>query len=292
MKMFDDSTGSKPLCRVFGVRHLSAAAAHHLHAVLDDMQPTAVLVEGPADATDLVKHFVHKDTKPPVAILAYTKQRPVRSILYPLASYSPEWVALTWGVRNKATVRFIDLPASVFLELHHAAPAAVDEKPAQPQASEHTVAYLDDPWQEIARLSGDPDHETWWERHFEHTDDPASYVRQIFEFGRGLRDLKALQEHDENLVREAYMRRSIRAVLDEGHKPERVLVVCGAFHTPALTADLPALTDPELKKLPKADSSLTPDAVQLLPAQLAIRLRRRQPRAGLLPAPLRRTPRR
>src|SRR3954468_22732375 len=106
------------LCRVFGVRHLSPSAAHHLHAVLDALKPTAVLVEGPADATEHVKHFAHKDTKPPLAVLAYTRERPVRSILYPLASYSPEWAALSWGVRNKADVRFIDLPASVFLELH------------------------------------------------------------------------------------------------------------------------------------------------------------------------------
>ena len=132
------------------------------------MKPTAVLVEGPADATELVKHFAHKETRPPVAILAYTRQRPVRSILYPLASYSPEWVALSWGMRNKADVRFIDLPASVFLELHHAAPPDLEEEPApqaqppaaaaKPQASDHTLAYLDDPWEEIARISGDPDY--------------------------------------------------------------------------------------------------------------------------------------
>ena len=110
------------LCRIFGVRHLSPAAAHHLHAVLEEVKPTAVLVEGPSDATEHIKHLVHKDTRPPLALLAYTRQRPVRSILYPLASYSPEWVALTWGTRNKADVRFIDLPASVFLEMHHAPP--------------------------------------------------------------------------------------------------------------------------------------------------------------------------
>src|SRR5271169_1145846 len=75
----------RPLARIFGVRHLSPAAAHHLHAVLDEMRPTAVLVEGPADATDHIKHLVHKDSRPPVALLAYTRERPVRSILYPLA---------------------------------------------------------------------------------------------------------------------------------------------------------------------------------------------------------------
>jgi Family of unknown function (DUF5682) len=263
-----------PLCRVFGVRHLSPAAAFHLHAILDELKPTAVLVEGPADATDQLKHLIHKDTRPPLAILAYTMQRPVRSILYPLASYSPEWVALTWGLRNKAETRCIDLPAAVFLEMHHLPPVdeeineqtQEDGQQQQPQpevpstrrpASEHTLAYLDDPWTAIARLSGDPDHETWWERHFEHTTDPISYAHQIHEFGRGLRGLRELKPEDENLIREAYMRRCIREVLAKGHKPDRVLVVCGAFHSSALRADLPPMSDKELKALPTAKCSLT-----------------------------------
>src|SRR5262249_11706967 len=98
-------SGAQPLACIFGVRHLSSAAAHHLHAVLDELKPSVVLVEGPADATDQIKHLVHKEMRPPLALLAYTRERPVRSILYPLAAYSPEWVALTWAVRNKAEVR-------------------------------------------------------------------------------------------------------------------------------------------------------------------------------------------
>jgi hypothetical protein len=269
----------QPLCHIFGVRHLSPAAAYHLERVLDDLRPTAVLVEGPSDATEQIKHLVHKDTRPPLALLAYTRERPVRSIIYPLAEYSPEWVALTWGMRNcpRAT-RFIDLPAAVFLELHKVTepeateaaapdgaerqsgplPATAPAKPQRPrQVSEHTRAYLDDPYEAIARLAGDPDHETWWERHFEHTTEPAAYVHQIFELGRGLRELRPLGETDENLIREAYMRRCVREVLAQGHKPERVLVVCGAFHAPALTHELPAMDDRELKKLPRVETSLT-----------------------------------
>jgi hypothetical protein len=255
-----------PLCRVFGVRHLSPAAALHLEAVLEAVQPTAVLVEGPADATDQLKHLVHKTTQPPIAILAYTRERPGRSILYPLASYSPEWIALTWGLRTKADTRFIDLPASVFLQIHelpHDEEESTDgqqpETPPQPlhEVSEHTRAYLDDPWTAIALLSGDPDHETWWERHFEHTAEPLAYVHAIHEFGRGLRGLRELKAHDENLVREAHMRRLICETLQKGHKPERVLVICGAFHASALREDLPAMTDQELKALPRVDCSLT-----------------------------------
>jgi hypothetical protein len=257
------SPASRPLARVFGVRHLSPAAAHHLTVLLDALRPTAVLVEGPADAIDQIKHLAHKHTQPPLALLAYTQERPVRSILYPLAEYSPEWVALTWGIRHRADVRFIDLPAAVFLQLHQ-----LQEKPpkddadtskgdAGKQVGQHTRAYLDDPWEAIARLTGDPDHETWWERHFEHTTDPAAYVRSIFEFGRGLRDWRDLPDDDENLLREAYMRRSIHEILAKGHEPEQVLVVCGAFHAPALTADLAPMSDKELKALPHRPASLT-----------------------------------
>lgn len=263
--LFPAADGTTPLARIHGVRHLSPAGAIHLRTVLDALKPTAVLVEGPADATEQLIHLGHKDTKPPVAVLAYTQERPVRSILYPLAAYSPEWVALTWGLKNKALVRFIDLPAEVFLQLHQ--PEAVPEN-AEPQpppspddprpASDHTRAYLGDPFEDIARLAGEADHETWWERHFEHTPEPDAYVQQIFHFGHQLRQLRTLAPNDENLVREAYMRREIRHAIEvKGHKPDKVIVVCGAFHASALVREEHAMTDKELLKLPRAKCSLT-----------------------------------
>jgi hypothetical protein len=261
--LFPAADGTTPLARIFGVRHLSPAGAIHLRAVLDELAPTAVLVEGPSDATEQLKHLAHKDTQPPVAVLAYTQERPVRSILYPMAAYSPEWIALTWGLKNKALVRFIDLPAEVFLQLHvpEATPAETEPQPPpspdEPRpVSDHTRAYLGDPFEDIARLSGEPDHETWWERHFEHTIDPATYVHQIFHFGHQLRLLRTLNPKDENLIREAYMRREIADVLAK-HEPEKVLVVCGAFHASALVKELPAMTDKEVKALPRAKCSLT-----------------------------------
>ena len=257
-----------PPVHVFGVRHLSPGAAHHLRQVLNRLQPEAVLVEGPSDADEQIAHLVHEETRPPLALLAYTRTRPVRSILYPLAEYSPEWVALTWAIQNRRRVHFIDLPAAVFLEMHQprAEPKAeesdeADKKPTQSEkrseASEHTQAYLDDPYQAIARLAGDPDHETWWERHFEHTNDAEAYAGQALEFGRGLREIRALPEEDENLIREAFMRRRIREVLAAGHAPAKILVVCGAFHAPALNSALPAMSDEEVATLPRAEISLT-----------------------------------
>lgn len=252
----------RPLAHIFGVRHLSPAGAHHLERFLEEKDPEVVLIEGPSDATDLIPHLAHKKTAPPVAVLAFTRARPVRSILYPLARYSPEWVAARWALKNKRVVRFMDLPAAVFLEWHVLPDASQEDGNGNGNGNgeeDHTQAYLDDPWDRIAELAGDPDHDTWWERNFEHTTEVAAYRDAAFELGRGLRELELAAPRrarmtTESLVREAYMRREIRAHVKD---PDRGVVVCGAFHAPALTDAEPAMTDAERNALPRADSVLT-----------------------------------
>ncbi|HEU4535039.1 MAG TPA: DUF5682 family protein, partial [Polyangiaceae bacterium] len=290
---------------VFGVRHFSPMGAWHLARFLDEVDPSAVLIEGPSDATHLVPHFAHKKTKPPIALLAFTKERPVRSILFPLAAYSPEWVAASWALSKKRLVRLIDLPAAAFLGLQAAeeqktaptgpggpgggkggaAPSGApkgdvgasggpggDEKvapadpvdgearPAETKTETETTsqAYLDDPYEEIARLSGDPDHDTWWERVFEHSTELGSYRDSIYEFGAGLRALRdeSTLEKRETLTREAYMRRAIREAVAEGHDPEKIVVVCGAFHSPALRWEIEPMGDAQHDALPRLETTL------------------------------------
>ncbi len=257
------------LAQVFGVRHFSPAAALHLRHWLDELKPAVVLIEGPADATDQLIHLAHAKTRPPVALLAFTKTRPVRSIIYPLASYSPEWVALRWAIENRREVRFIDLPAAVFLELHQLQPEASQaptaaETPGAVDTQSHTQAYLDDPYTEIARIAGDADYESWWEREFEQISEGEAYRQAIFAFGENLRAIRQdpPARHAETLLREAYMRREIRAAINapagkNKGQPRSAVVVCGAFHAPVLTDDLPAMSDDELAKLPRADCVLT-----------------------------------
>jgi hypothetical protein len=269
--------GLKPLAHIFGVRHLSPRAALDVRRFLDERDPKTVLIEGPSDATDQLKHLAHAKTKPPVALLAFTKSRPVRTIVYPLAAYSPEWVALRWALEKKRAVRFIDLPASVFLALHRQdeekteelrqSLAATDETPSPPpQQKDDSQAYVADPYEAIAELAGEPDHDTWWERHFEHLHEPGSYRQALLEFGRQLRDIEPVpaqiadpvQRHfrelrqKETLLREAYMRRELR-----DQDPEATVVVCGAFHASVLTDAEPVMSDAEAKALPKSDCVLT-----------------------------------
>jgi hypothetical protein len=100
---------------IFGVRHLSPAAAFHLTALLERVSPQAVLVEGPSDVTPWIKTLTSPGSVPPLAVMAYTAVPPVRSLLIPFACYSPEYAALKWAAKRGVNCRFIDLPSGVFL---------------------------------------------------------------------------------------------------------------------------------------------------------------------------------
>ena len=80
----------------FGIRHLSPAGAYFLREYLDEKKPKLVLIEGPSDFDDMLGDMVRQETKTPIAVLAYTKDAPVRTILYPFAEYSPEYQAIRW----------------------------------------------------------------------------------------------------------------------------------------------------------------------------------------------------
>ena len=245
---------------VFGVRHLSPGGAWHLRATLDAVRPKVVLIEGLSDADALIPDLTRSGTRPPVAILAYTDSVPVRTLVYPLAEYSPEYQALVWAKENKARVEFIDLPSDVFLGLQDVEmERRAKAEAAPPQAAE---GWRPEPgrsvYDRIAEQSGEGDYDTYWERRFEHNLSPGSYKAAAYAHGNALRD-----EPDppvwraENLVREAFMRRRIQEVLTDGVKPEQVVAIVGAFHAPVLGPDFPAMTDDELARLRRRSSKLT-----------------------------------
>ena len=53
------------------VRHHSPAAALQVARLIRERRPRAVLVEGPADGTDLIPLLLDGETAPPVALYAY-----------------------------------------------------------------------------------------------------------------------------------------------------------------------------------------------------------------------------
>lgn len=266
---------SKPWrVNVFGVRHLSPAGAWHLRRYLDALQPDLVLIEGLADATDLIPHVTRRGTKPPIALLAYTDSLPVRTLMYPLARYSPEFQAMSWAHEHNADVDFIDLPSDVFLalqdieaDLHEKRRRAAAEAPAPPSPSEESApaASPEEPgprldiYEQWASRAGESDHETYWERTFEHNLSDDAYRLAANEFGASLRELEEHQPRwrAENLVREAFMRRKIEAAIASGTDPGKIVAVVGAFHAPVLTGEFPAMTDAEFASLRRRASKFT-----------------------------------
>jgi hypothetical protein len=261
---------------VFGVRHLSPAGAWHLRRYLDAVKPDLVLIEGLSDATELISQVTRKGTKPPIALLAYTDSLPVRTLVYPLAKYSPEYQAMCWAAAHDAAAEFIDLPSDIFLALQDVEqeirdalrkramekpdPAKVtpaEKEPDQPPAPPPEVPVS--LYEQYARRAGEPDYETYWERNFEHNVDDDSYRLAAYEFGQSLRELEqsAPRWRAENLVREAYMRRQIEAAIARGYAPSKIVAVVGAFHAPVLTSDFPAMTDAELASLRRRSSKFT-----------------------------------
>ena len=132
-----------PRVRVLGIRHHGPGSSRAVVGALDDYQPDCVLVEGPADADDLIE-WVGPQMTPPVALLAWQTDAPSHSAFWPMAVFSPEWQALSWAVAHGVRAQFMDLPAAVQLAERQdqeedrapgpgAAPAAGERAPSGPR---------------------------------------------------------------------------------------------------------------------------------------------------------------
>ncbi|MFI7411206.1 DUF5682 family protein [Streptomyces sp. NPDC049627] len=97
---------------LLGVRHHGPGSARAVRAALDAARPRTVLIEGPPEADALIPLAAEEAMRPPVALLAHAVDEPGRSAFWPLAEFSPEWVAIRWALEHGVPARFIDLPAT------------------------------------------------------------------------------------------------------------------------------------------------------------------------------------
>lgn len=259
---------------VFGVRHLSPSASYHLLNYLDEVKPKCVLIEGPSDATPLIGEFTQKGVKPPIALMAYTNTLPIETILYPFASYSPEFQAILWGKKKKAEVRFIDLPTDVMLGVRQKKYATTSESDEDNVEDDYVndkennkinfYRFYENLYEEVAKLSNEDNYESYWERNFEHNLNTGAFRESLIYQTQQMRELvvdaeaEAVPfEHSYNLVRESYMRRQIEKAISDGFKPNEIVVIVGAYHVTGISPELPSMTDTELKSLPTATCRMT-----------------------------------
>lgn len=220
--------------RIFGIRHHGPGSARSLVAAFEAWRPDCVLVEGPPDADAILPLAAQEGMEPPVALLVHDEDNPLRSSFWPFARFSPEWQAILWALREQVPVRFFDLPFSHRPE--PAAPAGQTTEESDVAAPEPDRSIARDPLGTLARASGEDDGEAWWNRVVEERGGPEVF-EAVQEAMRELRrDLSDPTDHEEAL-REAWMRQTLREATKAGH--ERIAVVCGAWHGPALE-DLPS----------------------------------------------------
>ncbi|MGW0952311.1 DUF5682 family protein [Streptomyces sp. NPDC002545] len=267
--------GAGPL--LLGVRHHGPGSARAVRAALEAARPRAVLIEGPPEADALIPLAADHDMRPPVALLAHAVDEPGRSAFWPLAGFSPEWVAVRWALEHDVPARFIDLPATHTLAWGHTwgredagtpADGGADtegsavEGTAEPPAGAcpPEAAVRVDPLAALAEAGGYDDPERWWEDVVEHRgagEGDAFTPFLVLEEAMGaLREAYGSGEEHRDLVREAHMRLQVRAARREFG--DGVAVVCGAWHVPALRRKATVAVDRALLKgLPKVKADMT-----------------------------------
>ena len=210
-----------PRYKLFGVRHHGPGTARALVAALAEWKPDIVLIEGPADATPLVYWLEHELMEPPISLLMYRPDMPERSAIFPFAIFSPEYQAVQYAREKVIPIRFFDLPQSMRL--------ATEVRPALPSANALNA---------IAHAGGYPNYEMWWNSAIEQSHNMVDLFDGVLEMMTVARNsAEPFQSKDPAALklaeqREAYMRTSMRKAIDDGF--ERVAVIAGAWHTPAL----------------------------------------------------------
>jgi hypothetical protein len=224
---------------LFGIRHHGPGSARRLVEALDALKPVAVLIEGPADASDLLPMLADPDMVTPVALLTYAEDNPANASFFPFADYSPEYQAACWAVRHGAALRFIDLPASD--RLGSSASDIAEEIAARAEADPVSR----DPIGALATAAGYDDGESWWSDVIEENPATGPVFAAVTDAMAALRaDEKPLSARE--AAREAHMRIEIAKAAKD--YDGAVAIVCGAWHVPALAERRSLAADRDLLK--------------------------------------------
>lgn len=278
---------------ILGIRHHGPGSARSLRAALNELRPDAVLIEGPPDADELIGLVAEDDMEPPVALLIYAPNDTHHAVYYPFAAYSPEYQAMRWALETSTHVRFMDLPQTHQFAYHQQKLAELEAKmkarreemerakeagkdqqaedwreeyekakvafEEQRRAQQREVEEMDiservrrDPLGWLGKAAGYNDGERWWEHIIEQRrDDLNGVFEAVLEAMTELRETAGGVTDENEMRREAYMRQTIRKVEQAGHK--KIVVVCGAWHGPALMAGSSLYQDAEADAVTLAD---------------------------------------
>ncbi|XZE56220.1 DUF5682 family protein [Planctomycetaceae bacterium SH139] len=206
---------------LIGVRHHSAAIARVINTLLERFAPTTVLVELPSDFAPWLEYLADPETKAPVAISAVDANGSLG--FYPLADFSPEFVAVRWAIKHGVPVIPCDLSVSARL---------TQNEPAETTSQSDTNTEFQNLLAALMRRTQANDTGQLWERLVESpamTTDAEDVRKAGLTFGWAIRSSHAKID-SRDLLREAVMRQAIRDASN------RCVAIVGAFHAPVLTA--------------------------------------------------------
>jgi hypothetical protein len=231
------------------VRHHSPACAWMVAAMIRELKPDLVMIEMPSDLARFADLLADAGTVPPVAVVALAEpeagmapqneegageaddapspsrtRQPRRSLYYPFARHSPEFVAIREAAAVGAMVRFIDLPAALRSQRPGARQGLSSELPFD--TADFVMA--------LRRTLGLRDGGEVGDHLFETRlgdGDWRGFFRDVHAYCCGLRDTTDPETlaADDTLAREAAMRRHLAQEAERS-----AVVVTGGFHTSAL----------------------------------------------------------
>jgi len=271
---------------LFGVRHHGPGCARSLLGALDALQPDCLLVEGPPEGEAMLPFVLDAGLTPPIALLIYNPDDSQQAAFYPFAEFSPEWQALGHALARNTPTRFMDLPMGCQFALDKAQIEAVRQA-AEAAASEAEAGAIEeskadaetdadgsaeetefeeadlyaDPLHWLGQAAGYDDGESWWNHLVEERNDSLELFAAIGEAMTTVRSeaparRRSDYEQQREILREAHMRKCMRQAQKDGF--ERIAVVCGAWHVPALEKMPTAKADNDLlKALPKTKVAAT-----------------------------------
>lgn len=293
--------------KLLPVRHHSPACARQVQRMIEKWRPQAVLIEGPDTACPLIAAMIDPATKAPFAVYysyddtagAVSEDKEKYRCYYPFLDYSPELAALRTGNAQGAQVAFIDLPYGDILAASQEGKGMRQEGDKSNYNDDYLLsrnAYL----QRLCEKTGLRSFDEFWEKYFElegPMQDGETWFGNLLTYCRQARESTPPEQLQEEgcLAREAYMAKKIlekarelagasearqRAEMiqasQSGEEAEaawnRILVVTGGFHTPALAqrlgesdAEMAADGSSALADLPKKLVSAKDQGVYLMP---------------------------
>lgn len=207
------------------IRHHSPACAWAVRAMIREIQPDHVLIEGPSDLSPLIDGICDARSRPPVAAVVL---RQGRAAYVPFCIHSPEYVAMLAAREVGAKLRFID---------QHSDSLFTGEIPDTGQISLSDESPFDNGRyvKALCARTGCRDGFELWDYLFESRlgqGDWQGFLRDVGIYCAGLRastsDGEMLRRGD--IARETVMAGHIAGALKSG----KVVAVVGGFHAPAL----------------------------------------------------------